>query len=233
MHAAPSASPPAGLLPLWPRRTQAAVGGLLLLAVALLALHGWNTSRYSTRPADLVRAQPQGEPVDLNRADHAQLVAIPGLSDTLAERILAQRRTQGAFRSLEELRKIKGIGPATLERLRPYLIVEGEDSYESEKPSPGRGVTTVSTPAPTISGPRTQRKSEPLEPIDINLASAEDLKRLPGIGEVLAQRILATRRQSPFRSVDELRRVSGIGPKTMERLRPYVTVNSKRVVWRE
>jgi competence protein ComEA len=46
---------------------------------------------------------------------------------------------------------------------------------------------------------------------------------LPGIGEVLARRIVEDRRQrGPFRDLGELRRVRGIGPKTLEGMRPYL-----------
>ena len=49
-----------------------------------------------------------------------------------------------------------------------------------------------------------------------------ELRRLPGIGPTLAQRIIARR---PYSKVEELNDVPGIGPKTMERLRPLVTVS--------
>ena len=61
--------------------------------------------------------------------------------------------------------------------------------------------------------------------LDLNRATAEELDALPGIGPVLAGRILAHRaRYGPFRAVDELRAVRGIGPRLLERLRPRLTV---------
>lgn len=57
--------------------------------------------------------------------------------------------------------------------------------------------------------------------INVNTATAEELERLPGIGESRAQDIIANR---PYATVDELERVPGIGPATLEKLRPLVVV---------
>ena len=47
----------------------------------------------------------------------------------------------------------------------------------------------------------------------------------PGVGPKSAQRIADERAKNPFARIEDLRRVSGIGAKTLEKLRPYVTVN--------
>ena len=60
--------------------------------------------------------------------------------------------------------------------------------------------------------------------IDINAASAQELETLPGIGPVLAGRIIEHREQNgPFQRTDQLTAVRGIGAATYERLRPLVT----------
>lgn len=60
-------------------------------------------------------------------------------------------------------------------------------------------------------------------PIDVNVASEGDLERLPRIGPALAARIVEHR---PYRTIDDLGRVPGIGPRTIERLAPLVTFTS-------
>lgn len=61
--------------------------------------------------------------------------------------------------------------------------------------------------------------------VNINRAGVQELTALPGIGPALAQRIVAYRAQvGQFRQVDDLLGVSGIGPKTLERLRPHLTI---------
>jgi competence protein ComEA len=62
-------------------------------------------------------------------------------------------------------------------------------------------------------------------PVNINTAAEAQLEELPGIGPVLAQRIIDYRTEhGPFPTVDALDDVSGIGPATMEDLRDLITV---------
>lgn len=59
--------------------------------------------------------------------------------------------------------------------------------------------------------------------VDVNSAGAAELAQLPDIGPTLAARIIDSRQtEGPFRSHDDLRRVHGIGAKTLEEIRPYL-----------
>ena len=64
------------------------------------------------------------------------------------------------------------------------------------------------------------------EPLDLNRASAESLDVLPGIGPARAAAIAAERAQLPFRRVEDLRAVHGIGPRTIAGLEGWVSVAS-------
>jgi competence protein ComEA len=87
--------------------------------------------------------------------------------------------------------------------------------------------TVVAAPAPATGQPAVQipATSAPKSLVNLNTASADELKALPGIGEVLAGRIVAYREANgPFRSVDQLGEIKGISPKLLESLRPMVTI---------
>lgn len=101
----------------------------------------------------------------------------------------------------------------------------GSPGAEPER-GPIETVATVAVAAPTIE-PAPPPEPEPTiaRKINLNSATREELELLPGIGPALAGRIIEHRgTRGPFRRVEDLARVSGIGPRTLERLRPHVTV---------
>lgn len=65
-----------------------------------------------------------GERVDLNRADSAKLLALPGVGPSLARRIIEYRSRNGPFRRVEDLLNVRGIGPATLAKLEAKATIK-------------------------------------------------------------------------------------------------------------
>ncbi len=74
-------------------------------------------------------AQLQGT-VNINTADAAQLTLLPGIGPKMAESIIAYRSSVGTFNSIEDLVNVKGIGPKSLEKMRPYLSIKGETTLK-------------------------------------------------------------------------------------------------------
>jgi competence protein ComEA len=106
------------------RADQAAVAGLVLMA--LFATFGWWVSQggLAGRLIELEPARPQTASfqVDINAAEWPELVQLPGIGPTLAQRIVASRQADGPYLDHDDLRRrVRGIGPKTLEKIRPYL----------------------------------------------------------------------------------------------------------------
>ena len=93
--------------------------------------------------------------------------------------------------------------------------------------SPGVEITFPPTPSVAAASPATAETVTTPSPglVSLNTATAQELEELPGIGEVLAARIVAYRDEhGPFLRVDQVVAVRGIGPATYERIRGLVTV---------
>jgi len=91
------------------------------------------------------------------------------------------------------------------------------------------GITRLVDVAPDAGPPESAAARDLREgrAMDVNRASASDLELLPRIGPALAARIVESREaDGPFRRTSDLARVSGIGPRTLERLRPFVRTSA-------
>ncbi|MGV3244083.1 helix-hairpin-helix domain-containing protein [Staphylococcus sp. 11261D007BR] len=63
------------------------------------------------------------QPINLNTAEESDLTEIPGIGPSKAQMILDYREEHGQFKSLEELKEVKGIGDKTFENLKDYFVV--------------------------------------------------------------------------------------------------------------
>jgi len=125
-------------------------------------------------------------------------------------------RLPAGSRADDALRAAGGPTPAaetTLNRARP--LRDGE-RFTVPYRSTGSDVAPAGGRHPDDRGPHA---------VDLNRADAAGLEALPGIGPVLARRIIAYReRHGPFHRLEELLQVEGIGPKLLARLRKHVVI---------
>jgi len=136
--------------------------------------------------------------LDLNTASKVDLTALPGIGEVKAAEIVKYREEHGGFKAIDELINVKGIGRATLDKIRNLVRVG-----------------SVSTNVPD--------KSENSGKINVNTATLQELVALPGIGPVLAERIIDYREHNgKFHKPEDLLKVSGIGIKTLSKFREMI-----------
>ena len=109
--------PPLKLAPRWQEMRVAHTSRLHIVA------EGNNVARVRTGRMSVPSRIVLGVFLDANHASEAELAMVPGITQLLAERIVAQRQRRGGFSKLEDLLTVKGIGPVTLKRLQEYLTI--------------------------------------------------------------------------------------------------------------
>ncbi len=80
---------------------------------------GENEDQTGTLDAEL-----DAGPVRVNSASKGALMSLPGIGEVMAERIILERQDNGPFRSVEDLKRVRGIGSRRVEQLRPLVIID-------------------------------------------------------------------------------------------------------------
>lgn len=120
----------------------------------------------------------------------------------------------GGFDSIPQLRQVYGLTDSTYHCILPFLVWD-EIPAELLAKRKNKNLSQYG------------EKNRQIPVIDINEASAEEFARLPGIGEVLSQRIVKYRTaKKGFASVEEISKVYGISPETYEQLLPYLRLKA-------
>ena len=118
----------------WLRRgDQVFVGSLLAAGLVLVTIHWLALSEWGRRPVEIDRL-PAGEyqyVVDINRATWVEWAQFDGIGETLARRIVADRDRRGPFASIDDVKRVKGIGPKKFAQMRPYLTIEPVEATAS------------------------------------------------------------------------------------------------------
>ncbi|WP_189217024.1 MULTISPECIES: ComEA family DNA-binding protein [Streptomyces] len=242
-------------MPLWlqtrcglERRSVAALGVVLLVAVILAGQHFWTGGTQPVSAPEVVRSVPhgardlpmapdapdaQGPAVPGTEAGPSASVAGPEIVVDVSGKVRSPgiQRLPAGSRVADALRAAGGVRPGVdvtgLNRAR--LLADGEQVVVGA-PVPAAGPATdapgtggVGTGGAGGAGTGGPAGAVPAAPLSLNTASAEQLDTLPGVGPVLARHIIDYRtRHGGFRSLDELREVNGIGDRRFADLRPLV-----------
>jgi competence protein ComEA len=105
---------------------QATVAVLVAGCFVAILLHGCWYAAFRQHRIEFDRAPPLelNFQIRLNEADWPEFTLLPGIGETLARRIVAHRQQHGPFRTIEQLEDVKGIGPKTFRRIRPYVCID-------------------------------------------------------------------------------------------------------------
>jgi competence ComEA-like helix-hairpin-helix protein len=116
---------------------------------AACVFFGFFTLVLALGPATLAKKKPPAHPININTAGATDLQQVPGIGPSTAQKILDTRKSYGAFKSVDDLLAIKGIGPKKLEKMRKYLTV-GKPPSRKQSASP-QTAAAPAKPPPTKS----------------------------------------------------------------------------------
>ena len=107
--------------------------------------------------------EPAKKVVNVNTASAAELTRLPRVGEKLADRIVAHRQKNGAFRRAEDLMEVKGIGEKMFQGLKPYVAVSGSTTLTEKVGGKGsrasaKGGTKAARPAKT---PKNNKSAPP------------------------------------------------------------------------
>lgn len=188
------------------------------LLIVALSVGGFAAEKKKTRATNDAppAAKRATQKVDVNTADAKTLEALPGVGPEIAREIIAAR----PFKSIDDLERVRGIGPERLEVLRNEVTV-----------TPPVAATKRRLGEPTLPPAGRDKASAPRgdavashAPVNINTASQQELEVLPGIGPVKAAAIIEARMERPFASKADIMRVKGIKEETFNQIKDQITV---------
>jgi competence ComEA-like helix-hairpin-helix protein len=153
-------------------------------------------------------AKAKSGKVNINTADAAALEDLPGIGPAHAKAIIDAR----PFKSVDDLERVKGLGKSRIDALKDLVTTTGPAAKVTRAKAVAKktGATTKDMP-----------KAKSGQKVNLNTASKEELDVLPGIGPVLAERIIEGR---PFKTIEDVMKVKGIKDGEFAKIKDMITV---------
>jgi competence protein ComEA len=170
-------------------------------------------AKAKAKPAGTTEPKAKSEKVNLNTAEAAELEDLPGIGPAHAKAIIEAR----PFKSVDDLERVKGLGKARIDALK--------DLVTAAAPAAAKTGTSKTTPKSASKTADATTKDMPKlkagEKVNINTASKAELDVLPGIGPVLAERIIEGR---PFKTIEDVMKVKGIKEGEFSKIKDMISV---------
>jgi competence protein ComEA len=109
------------------------VTGIVVCALALAAVPAAAQDKPAAARGVRAAAPTAANPVNLNTATAAQIAALPGIGEKVAQRIVEHRQKTGGFKKIEELMNVKGIGEKSFLKLKPLITVGDKPDRSGSK----------------------------------------------------------------------------------------------------
>lgn len=191
------------------------LGGALNL-IGWTPLSAQKSTSASTELMDSLKTDAEIK-IDIRVASLQELILLPGIGEKRAADIIAHRALK-PFQNVTEIMDIKGIGPKTYDKMKPMLLLFGSSA------SPDPSTPAESSPKSKTAS-QTSSKADNTSIVNINSAGITELTSLSGIGEVKAKAIIDYRSANgPFSAIEDIVKVKGIGPKTLEKNRHRLAI---------
>ncbi len=147
---------------------------------------------------------------DPNTLDEKGLLKL-GLTPKVTHTLINYRSKGGYFKTPEDIRKIYGLSKNDADRLIPFIhIASSKIKYQDSK---------------QIDETASTHSINSYKKININTATADDWKAFPGIGDILANRIVKFRTSiGGFKSVDQVAKTYGLKDSVFQQIKPYLFI---------
>ncbi|XP_057366231.1 endonuclease/exonuclease/phosphatase family domain-containing protein 1-like [Daphnia carinata] len=173
--------------------------------------------------------------LDVNAATEEELMTLTGITRNVAHTIIEHRNVIGAFKKVEDLALVTGVGAAKLQTIKPEIcigkkvpsstasITTGNPSINSLNGN-AETISTASSPKPD----RQRRRRR--DPVNINTASIFQLMTVEGVTQELAAHLVHYReKKGPFKTLYDLRKVTGFNTRLISALGPYLTLENNPI----
>ena len=157
-------------------------------------------------------------PLDINFATYDKLMTLSGIGADKAKNIINHRQTKGYFYSIEEIMLVDGIGQKTFDGIKSKIIVD------VKKLPPKQQTTTITS---ITTAPPVTTVAIPLNSVNVNTATFEELMKIPGITDYTARAIIYHRSHEGcrFTEIEEVETVlSRQKTNQFQAIKKYITV---------